>query len=208
MQRRTVSPDFLPEDLRRATRLIVPPGEAVFSQGQSPANYLLVTAGSVKVFARSSEGRELVLYRVLPGEMCTLTTACLIGHSRYPAEAVTELETEVHALPATEFDQLLNESEPFRRYVFAGFSQRLAEVMQRLEQLVLESVHQRLAECLARLSDADGVVRATHEILAQEIGTAREVVSRHLKAMEQKCLIRILRGRIEIVCPDGLFRSN
>jgi len=204
----SLSDRMLPAVLRDSAKLVVPGGQQVFTQGQVADNYLLVVAGSVKVFARSSEGREVVLYRVLPGEMCTLTTACLIGHSHYPAEAITETETEVRALPAAEFDYLLDESIEFRRFVFAGFSQRLGEIMKRLEQLVLESVHHRLADCLLRQADEHGVVLATHESLAQEIGTAREVVSRHLKTMENDGLISTLRGHVTILQPEALAHLN
>ena len=80
--------------------------------------------------------------------------------------------------------------------------------MRRLEQLVLESVHHRLVECLLQQADGDGVVQATHEMLAQEIGTAREVVSRHLKSMEKDGLIKTLRGRISIIRPHRLSAFN
>lgn len=176
----------------------------MFTQGQQARNYLVVTEGSVKVFARSGEGREVVLYRVGAGEMCALTTSCMLGRTPYPAEAVTETDVRARIIGSEAFDRALSESAEFRQFVFASFGQRLTDVLQRMEQLVLDCVQSRLARCLVQRTDADGVVAATHEALALEVGTAREVVSRHLKSMEQSGLVRTQRGRIFLLRRDIL----
>ncbi|MBT8048062.1 MAG: Crp/Fnr family transcriptional regulator [Xanthomonadales bacterium] len=195
---------ILPKIVNEAGELALHANHRVFSQGETPENYLVVTKGCVKVFARSAEGKEVVLYRVRTGEMCILTTACLLGHTNYPAEAVTETDTVARLIPAALFDRLLNESEPFRSFVFEGLSLRLSEVMMRFEQLVLASVHSRLASFLLQNSNEEGVVEVTHELLAVEIGSAREVVSRHLKTMEHEGLIQTRRGLIRILEPKTL----
>jgi CRP/FNR family transcriptional regulator len=195
-----------PDEILQAAEVRLAAGQPVFSQGQEPQNYLIVLEGSVKVFARSGEGREVVLYRVRAGEMCLLTTACLIGHTRYSAEAITEEPTVAKAVPAAVFERVLDESEAFRRFVFEGLSLRLAAVTARFEHLVLDSVGQRLVRHLVRNADAGNTVATTHEALALEIGTAREVVTRHLKALEAEGLLRTGRGRIEILEPAALTR--
>ena len=88
--------------------------------------------------------------------------------------------------------------------MFEGFSGRLADIMQRMERLVLESVHNRLARNLLNRADAEGVVSMTHEELALDIGSAREVVSRHLKLLEQQGLISTGRGQIRILRTEAL----
>lgn len=186
----------MPRLLQDAAEVEIAAGQRVFAQGQRARNYLVVTAGSVKVFARSGEGREVVLYRVGAGEMCALTTSCMLGRTPYPAEAVTESHVRARIIGAEAFDRALSESAEFRQFVFASFGQRLTDVLQRMEQLVLDCVHSRLARCLVHCADADGMVVSTHEALALEVGTAREVVSRHLKSMEQSGLVRTQRGRI------------
>jgi CRP/FNR family transcriptional regulator len=197
--------DFdLPEPLRETAEIVVPAGECVFAQGQRAENYLVVTEGSVKVFARSSEGREVILYRVKAGEMCTLTTSCMLGRTKYPAEAVTETEVRAKIIDAAGFERALDESGPFRQFVFRSLGERLAEIMQRMEQLVLESVHLRLVRCLLSRADASGVAIATHEQLALEVGTAREVVSRHLGIMEGEGLIVTERGQVRLLRLDAL----
>ena len=196
--------NMLPRVIQNAKEVALTAMQRVFIQGQKAENYLFVTHGCIKIYARSRNGKEVVFYRVREGEMCILTTACLLGHSRYPAEAITETETLARIIPAHVFGQLLNDSEPFRQFVFEGLSMRLAQVMQRFEHLVLESVHQRLADFLLLCADSQGVVETTHELLAVEIGTVREVVSRHLRAMEKDGLIITRRGRIEILQPLAL----
>ncbi len=201
----------LPQVIQNAAAVSVPSGASVFKQGQSADNFLVVASGCVKVFARSAEGKEVVLYRVREGEMCTLTTSCLLGQSKYPAEAVTETDVIARAIPAAQFDQLLNDSESFRRFVFASFGQRLSELMQRFEEMVLEGIHSRLAHFLLQHANDQGIAEITHEQLAQEIGTAREVVSRHLKSMEKAGMIGIQRGKVTIVDPamlEALFPSG
>lgn len=194
----------LPKLLVESPEVAVPAGHRVFRQGQTAKHYLVVTGGTVKVFARSAEGREVVLYRVREGEMCTLTTCCMLSGCRYPAEAVTETDVRARTVGVQAFDKALNESAGFRKFVFDGFSNRLADIMQRMERLVLESVHIRLARTLSNRADDDGMVEMTHEELALEIGSAREVVSRHLKSLEQDGMIRTGRGSIRILRPDDL----
>lgn len=191
----------LPSVIENASEIALKAAQSVFTQGQTPENYLVVTQGCVKVSARSREGKEVVLYRVQAGEMCILTTACLLGHTKYPAEAITESDTVARIIPAQLFENLLNESVAFRQYVFEGLSMRLAQVMERFEHLVLESVHQRLAAFLLRNADSQGVVESTHEMLATEIGTVREVVSRHLRSMEKDGLVATERGHIKLLQP-------
>jgi CRP/FNR family transcriptional regulator len=197
-------PVTLPGPLRDADEVEVPPGHCVFAQGQQADHYLVVTKGSVKVFARSSEGREVVLYRVQAGEMCTLTTSCMLGHAKYPAEAVTETDVRAKVLPAAEFDHALHESAAFREFVFQSLGERLAKILDRMQALVLETVHLRLIRCLLSRSDDAGVALVTHEQLALEVGTAREVVSRHLKALEREGLIQTQRGRISVLRRETL----
>lgn len=197
-------PGILPSLVENSPEISLGAGQQVFNQGQPAENFLVVVSGSVTVFARSSEGREVVLYRVKAGELCILTTACLIGHTKYPAEGITDSETCAHVIPAKAFNEFLEGSAPFRQFVFEGLSSRLAQVTKRFEHMVLESVQKRLATFLLAHSGEGGAIRITHEKLAVEIGTAREVVSRHLKSMESRGLIRLERGQITVLNPSGL----
>lgn len=194
----------LPSLVINANEIELDKGLCVFSQGQPAENFLVVTQGCVTVYARSEEGKEVVLYRVRPGELCVLTTACLIGHTHYPAEAVTDSASRARIIPYDEFELHLDNSESFRRFVFAGMGRRLAQITQRFEQMVLTSVEHRLVGHILRRAEFDPIISTTHEQIATEIASAREVVSRKLKALEEAGLINLERGKVTVINRAGL----
>jgi CRP/FNR family transcriptional regulator len=196
--------DELPSLLAQAREIELKKGLCVFSQGQRPQNFLVVTHGCVTVFARSREGREVVLYRVQPGELCVLTTACLIGQTRYPAEAITDADTRARIIPYNEFEYHLDNSQAFRRFVFNGMGNRLAQVTRRFEQMALTSVEHRLAGYILESTKTDPAIKTTHEQIATDIGSVREVVSRRLKALAVAGFVKLERGKITVVDRAGL----
>jgi len=191
-------------DIIKAVREItLPAGAVVFRQGDACGNYLLVVEGSIRVIARSESGREIVLYRVRRGASCVLTTTCLLSQGHYPAEGIAETEVQALALPATAFERGLDASPAFRRFVFATYGQRLAEVIQRIEELRFGNLRSRLARHLLELAREDHI-NTTHANLATELGSAREVISRQLKELEQQGWIRLGRGHIFLRDPAAL----
>ncbi len=189
----------------RARVVDVPAGAEVFSPGAPCGAYLLVLDGSVRVQMLADTGREIVLYRVRSGESCVLTTACLMGDEAYSAEGVVEEPTRAVILPRPVFDEFLATSDGFRRFVFAGFGHRVAEILATMQDAVFHRVDARLARHLAARAE-DGPLLATHRDLAAELGTAREVVSRHLKAFEKRGLVRLGRGTVAVIDRPGLAR--
>jgi CRP/FNR family transcriptional regulator len=191
--------------LTSAHDVTVPAGEVVFRRGDICENYLLVAKGSVKVVLTSASGREVLLYHVNPGESCVLTTSCLLGGDKYPAEGITETTVNALMLQRKVFDQALGESTQFRRFVFANMGRRFADVIARMETLNFTNIDARLAQTLLRRSKKQAHLAITHQSLADDMGTAREVVSRHLKTFEQQGLIKLGRGEIGILNPKQLL---
>jgi len=183
--------------IEQARPVTLPPGKTVFHDGDACSNYLLILDGSVRVQKVSSSGREITLYRVADGETCILTTACLLAGERYPAEGVTETEVRAIVLPNTLFQQLLAESPLFRRFVFAIYARRIADLILLVEAVTFGRMDVRLAAKLLAAA-ADTSIRTTHQELAAELGTAREVISRLLKDFEQRNFVVLHRGRIEL----------
>ena len=181
----------------------VPVGAAAFRKGDACSNFILVLKGCVRVQLSSEGGREVTLYRVRPGDTCALTTSCLVGKEDYPAEAVVEEDVTALMIPDSEFRQALLDSETFRLFVFRGFSGRLCAIVSRMESVTLKTIDERLITQLLK-GDSDLLSNVTHQVLATEIGTAREVVSRKLRRFETDGLIRLSRGRIEILDRDKL----
>jgi CRP/FNR family transcriptional regulator len=158
----------------------------------------------VKVSLTAENGREIVLYRVRPGDVCLQTFGCLVKGGRYSAEGMAETDLTVEIVPVGEFRRRVADDEGFRTRLFTAVAARFADLEQLVEDVALSSISARLARALLRLADGEGVVNATHEALATEIGSAREVVSRQLGVMMREGLIAGTRGHIALLHPEGL----
>lgn len=185
-------------------RVVLAPGTVVFRPGEACRHWMVVLSGSIRVRRTDRSGRTMMLYRVGPGQTCILTTTGVIEGAEYDAEAVTETEVEAMVMPGEAFLRLLGEEPRFRRFAFLSYARRIAALMTLAGELAFDEVGERLARRLLALAGADGLVPATHEMLAEELATAREVVSRRLKAFERAHLVRLSRGRIEVVDRAGL----
>ena len=175
----------------------------MFSPGQACSAFLLVKSGSVRVSTVTESGRELVLYRVGPNETCVLTTACLLASADYDAEGLAETETEAVVIPKPLFEQLLAQSAAFRHFVFSSYGDRLRDLIALVQEVSQRQVDRRLARFLMERG-AHGPIATTHQDIAAELGTAREVVSRLLKHFEAEGLVRLERRQIEIADRDKL----
>ena len=180
--------------------------EFVFHMGAPCHSYLLSVDGTLRVQLTAKSGREVTLYRVQPGGSCILTTSCLLSGERYPAEAIAETEVTALAIEHQGFQKSLDESADFRRFVFTNFSRRLADTIHRMEEITFTSIDKRLAGVLLDSETTESLANITHHALAVELGTAREVVSRHLKRFESNGWINLGRGEIEITDQENITR--
>jgi CRP/FNR family transcriptional regulator len=187
-----------------ARRVELDPGEVVFRHGDRPQSYLLVLKGRVRVQAVTDTGREIVLYRLESGQSCVLTTSCLIAGEPYPAEGVAETEVAAMAIPAEWFRVALAESAGFRDFVFTAYGQRLSSLILLVRDMASRRLEARLAGLLLEQADGQQAILATHQDLAAELGTAREVISRQLKEMERAGWLTLRRGAVEILDPQAL----
>jgi len=176
----------------------LPTGAKAFEAGMPCDNYLMVMSGCIRVQQVSQTGHEIVLYRVGDGETCVLTTACLLADEAYSAEAVAETEVSGLVIPRADFDQLMANSEKFRKFVFTTYASRITDLMVLVEEVAFGRIDIRLAQRLLKLTGATSSIALTHQELANELGTAREVISRQLKEFEHRNWIALARARIEI----------
>ncbi len=170
----------------------------VFHQGDACSNYLIILHGKVKVFTRAENGREILLYRLYQGDSCVITTSCLFGHKNYPAEGQTETDVSALAIPVNQFNEVLKNSETFREMVFSALASHLSELITLVEEVAFGKLDVRLAKHLLEQHDENNILTSTHQNIATELGSAREVISRQLKEMEAKGYIEINRGNIKI----------
>jgi CRP/FNR family transcriptional regulator len=199
----------LPQDtlalLRRTSRVVsLPSGTVVFGPGQPPQSYLLLLSGTVRVRQVSESGREIVLYRVAAGESCAMTTACLMGDDLYQAEGIAETPITAAVIPRATFDEAIAGSAAFRRFVFAALSNRMTALFKLIEEVAFSRIDIRLAQRLVELAGADGRVAMTHQQLASELGTAREVISRQLLEFQRRGWLTTARGELTLTNTDAL----
>ena len=186
----------------RAHLMRLPAGTTVFDERQACQGFPFVLTGSIRVFKAAPSGRELPLYRVAPGETCVISSACLLGQTPYNARGVTESETTLLVLPNADFQALLAEPT-FRDFIFQLFSERIAELMQLIEEVAFRKLDQRLAALLLGKGQR---LHTTHQQLADELGSVREIVSRLLKGFAAQGLVALSREQVEILDAAGLRR--
>lgn len=178
----------------------VPSGVMVFDERQTCSGFPFVLEGAIRVAKLSANGRELPLYRVVAGESCIITSSCLLGHADYNARGVSEGATTLALLSRELFDEMLAEPA-FRDFIFALFSERIAELMQLVEEVAFRKLDQRLA---ALLLGKGRLLHTTHQQLADELGSVREMVSRLLKGFAEQGLVKLGREQVEVLDPAGL----
>ena len=188
--------------LEHAQVVHLPAGTSLFGEGSPCRQFPLVLEGSIRV-AKASEGRELQLYRVTPGESCVLTGGCLVGGRDYPANGVVERDARLVVLPKPVFDQLLGSHAPFRQYVFSLFAERLTDLMTLVEAVAFHKLDRRLA---AALLGRGRIVALTHQQLADELGSVREIVTRVLRGFADQGWVQSTRGAIEVLDAVALRR--
>lgn len=199
-----LSPDLAAEAAQRVQSIHAPAGAVLFDAGMACQALPLVLEGSIKVSKRAENGREIRLYGVQPGELCIVTVSCLLGGDAYPATGVAETSVSALALPRPLFLRLVAEHPPFRDVVFRLFAERMSGLMQLVEEVAFRKLDQRLA---AWLLAQPPVIHASHQAVADELGSVREIVSRLLKQFEDQGWVRLGRERIEVLDASGLLRQ-
>lgn len=179
-------------------------GAQVFGPSNVPDNLFFLYDGRIRVSQSSDTGREIVLYRVDAGESCVLTTACMLAEEAYNAEGIAESDITAVVLPKRAFDRLVAEEEAFRKFVFAAYSRRLIDLLRVVDDVAFGHMDVRLAERLLALAGDFKEITATHQQLASELGTAREVISRILQDFQRRDMIAQSRGRILLLNKPAL----
>lgn len=191
----------------QATRMRFPAAATIFAEGDQCQAFAILARGQVRVFTIGETGREITLYRFARGESCMLTASCILSDRQFPAIATVEEAAEAFVLPHTVFQRWIDAFPPWRVHVFQLLAQRLATVMALVDEVAFRRVDVRTAEfLLRRLPSGTGVLTLTHQQIAAELGSSREVISRILADFAASGLIQVARGRVAIVDRPGLQR--
>lgn len=200
----TSTPTRLPECLSGATLMSLAKGALVFQPGDHCANFVYLLSGVIRVDLIAKSGKAATLYRFGANESCVLTTSCLLSGEDYGAEARVEADAEACMLPRRLFDERLNSSAAFRELVFASFASRLAALMAKIEAIAFTPIDIRLAARVLELTVQNPVAQITHDQLAADLGTAREVISRKLAQWDRQGWIERGRGGFTVIDVVGL----
>ena len=175
-----------------------PPGTALYREGDACSAIAFVVSGEIRVYKLGQSGREITLYEIGPGETCILNASCILSGKTYPAFALTMTETDLMLCPSDVFQRMVAHSEQMRRFVFSIMNERFTTVMELIEEVAFGRMDQRLLDYLIEKSD-NGHLETTHQKIANDLGTSREVVSRLLKDLERKRQVRLSRNSVSLL---------
>ena len=195
------APATLTRIVERGIHRNVSAGTILFDAHTPCRGFPLVLSGTIKVLQRYPNGCEMPLYRVKPGESCLLSSSCLLGHTEYTATGIADTDVELLIVPPADFHALIASDEQFRNHVFSLFGARLATLLSLVEAIAYQKLDQRLATLLLTKGDP---VHATHQALADELGSVREIVSRLLRVFEDKGWVDLAREQIRVTDPAAL----
>lgn len=194
------------EFFEHSTRVQLPAQASICLEGDMCSCIPFVLEGSARVYKLSESGREITLYRVEPGESCVMTASCILSGVPFPAFAAAETDVEAVVVAPDVLHRWINEHRVWREFLCSMMASRLSEVIAVVEEVAFQRVDTRTAEYLLGAVGADGTIFKTHQEVAIDIGTSREVVSRVLKDFERQGWISLSRGRVRTNKPDDLRR--
>ena len=192
------------DDLEDLVFVRLAQGQYVAHQGESCSHFALILSGSLRVYKLAENGHEVTLFHVHPGESCILSASSILSQAPFPASAVAETEVQALMVKTQSFRKRVAERESWRNYVFGLLAQRLSSVMLLLEEVAFGRLDHRLARYLLATAGGQTCLRVTHQAIAAEIGTSREVISRILKDFEKQGLLKLRRGQIDLLDGEAL----
>jgi CRP/FNR family transcriptional regulator len=182
----------------------IPRGQDVFLEGSDVEAIALLISGVVRVYKIGETGREITLYRFGNGQSCILTANAILSQKTFPAIATVEKDAEAVMIPADTFHDWVVRYDLWREFVFDLFSERLSTVMAIVEEIAFRRMDARIAALLLARVQAGNPIRITHQEIASELGSSREVISRLLEDFSERGLIRSGRGEIEVLDEESL----
>lgn len=192
-------PAFIDEFQQKAFFARIPAGHDVFIEGDRVEAIALLISGVVRVYKIGETGREITLYRFGYGSSCILTANAILSQKTFPAVATVEQDAEAVMIPAESFRDWVKRYDLWREFVFELLSQRLSTVMAIVDEVAFQRMDKRVAALLLKRAKSQNPIRITHQEIASELGSSREVISRLLEDFISDGSIRAGRGVIEIL---------
>lgn len=193
------APQALVDSILSSSRYMsAPPDTILLSEGQFCPGLVLMLSGEKRVYKATETGKEITLYTVDPGDFCILTASSTLSNTPYPANAKSVTSVEMLIVPPDKFQEYMSQYKEMRDLIFFNISKNFSDVMELITEVTFKRMDERLLDYLIEKSE-DGKLYATHQVIANELGTAREVVSRLLKDFERRGIVILSRNYIQLV---------
>ena len=181
-------------------------GTIIHNGSMDCTGLLLVKHGQLRAYILSDEGREITLYRLFDRDMCLFSASCIMRSIQFDVAIEAEKDTGLWIIPAEIYKSIMEESAPAANYTNELMASRFSDVMWLMEQIMWKSFDKRLAAFLLEEStlEGDSTLKLTHEIIANHLGTAREVVTRMLRYFQSEGMVKLARGTVEITDEEKL----
>ena len=181
-------------------------GTMIHNGSMDCTGLLLVKHGQLRAYILSDEGREITLYRLFDRDMCLFSASCIMRSIQFDVAIEAEKDTGLWIIPAEIYKSIMEESAPAANYTNELMASRFSDVMWLMEQIMWKSFDKRLAAFLLEESTLEGnnTLKLTHEIIANHLGTAREVVTRMLRYFQSEGMVKLARGTVEITDEEKL----
>jgi CRP/FNR family transcriptional regulator len=185
-----------------------PKGTYLTMEGDKCHYFPIIKKGIIRVYKTTESGHEITLYRINPGESCILTVSCLLSNKSFPAIAYVEEDCDVMLIASNILKEWIIKYEVWRNYIFNYITGVLTKVIGLIEDISFKRIDIRIIEYLINMTSSSGnKLKITHSQIANDIGTAREVVSRCLKLLEKENILILGRGKIKITNLDKLQKK-
>lgn len=178
----------------------IPEGEILIDIGQYIKMMPLLLSGSLKILREDNDGKELLLYHVHPGETCAMSITCCMGDAKSSVRAVAEEDTKLIALPTRIMDEWSNQYPSWKHFIMRTYQRRFEELLNTIDSIAFQKLDDRLERWLKEKTakSPDGVIQITHQEIASELHSSREVISRLLKKMEHQGILELGRNKIKM----------
>ena len=173
----------------------------VLYNGLECTGLLLIKTGQLRAYILSDEGREITLYRLLDGDMCLFSASCIMNSLQFTVNIISEKDSDILVIPPDIYKNIMENSAAVANYTNELMASRFSEVMWLIEQIMWKSLDKRLAAFLVEESSLESTtsLKITHEIIANHLGSAREVVTRMLRYFQNEGIVKLTRGAVEIL---------
>lgn len=181
-------------------------GTIVHNGNLDCAGPLLIKSGQLRVYTLSEDGREVTLYRLFDRDVCLFSASCMMPSIQFEVFVEAEKDTEYWVIPVNIYRKMMQESAPVANYTNELMATRFSDVMWLMEQIMWKSLDKRVAAFLLEEASIEGTnqLKITHEMIANHLGSPREVITRMLRYFQNEGLVRLSRGAVALTDPDAL----